>query len=267
VEGLLALWLFGSFARGEATPISDVDLAFLSDKAFDGEGLECFERELYLIISDVLRTDEFALVNLRRAPGFFAWQILAEGRMLFCRDAGAVAEAAEAVYRYAPEIRRMRHVSNADFLETFVMASPKVDRERLAEFLRLISDDLRTLREKAQASKAAYSSSRDAQAIVERRLQTATESAINIGNHVIARSGLRAPQDYADVFRILGDAGVLPKESVEHMVDMARFRNLLVHVYWAIDHDQVHESLPRRLRALEAFSRYIAQWLRERDAS
>lgn len=86
VRGLIALWLFGSFARGEATPVSDVDLAYLPDENLRGDALEKFETELYLLIADTLGTDEFAFVNLREAPAFFAWHILAEGKLLFCRE-------------------------------------------------------------------------------------------------------------------------------------------------------------------------------------
>jgi predicted nucleotidyltransferase len=44
VEGLVALWLFGSFVRSEVTPISDVDLAYLPDERLTGDALERFEQ-------------------------------------------------------------------------------------------------------------------------------------------------------------------------------------------------------------------------------
>jgi uncharacterized protein YutE (UPF0331/DUF86 family)/predicted nucleotidyltransferase len=263
LDGLVALWLFGSFARGEATPVSDVDLAYLPDERLAEDALERFETLLYGAISRALHTDEFALVNLRRAPAFFTWQVLREGKLLLCRDKAAIAAVAEAVYRQAPDAYWFRHIGHADFLEAFGVPNPTVDKDRLIAFLRFISDDLQALREKAQVPKGVYTSSRDIQAIVERRLQTATESALNIGNHLIARLGLRAPQDYADVFRILGEARVLPWELAEEMMDMARFRNLLVHVYWEIDQARVYDGLPARLATLEAFAQTIARWLKE----
>lgn len=44
---------------------------------------------------------------------------------------------------------------------------------------------------------------------------------------------------------------------------MARFRNLLVHLYWEIDHKRVHESLSRRIEALKTFVKRIVEWMRE----
>jgi len=265
LEGLIALWLFGSFARGEATPISDVDLAYLPDRALQGEALERFETRLYRAVAEALHTDEFCFVNLQQAPAYFAWRVLAEGRLLVCRDAMAVAALAKTIYGHAPDAHWLRRAGNMDFLEGFGMPDPAVDKDRVAEFLRLISEDLKDLREKAQVPKEVYVKARDIQAVVERRLQTAIESSINIGNHVIARLGLRAPQEYADVFHILGEARILPWELAQPMMDMAKFRNLLVHVYWGIDHDRVYDRLPDRLAALEAFVTHMVRWLNEQN--
>lgn len=266
-EGLVALWLFGSFARGEATPISDVDLAYLPDENLTGEELERFDTELYLAISHTLTTDEFTLVSLRQAPTYFAWQVLAEGKLLFCRDEVQVSALAERVYLTAPEVVRLRQTGNMEFLEAVLMHERSIDFHRVTEFLRLISEDVRDLEARKDIPEQVYIESREIQAVVERRLQTAIESCINIGNHVVARLGLRAPKDYADVFKILAEAQVLPNDLAQRMMDMARFRNLLVHLYWGIDHKRVYESLPQRIEILKAFVKRIAEWMKEQGVT
>jgi uncharacterized protein YutE (UPF0331/DUF86 family) len=152
-----------------------------------------------------------------------------------------------------------------DFLEVVDVPDSKIDKDRVTEFLRLLSGDLNTLREKTEIPKEVYRGSRDIQAIVERRLQTAMESCINVGNYLIARLGLRPPADYADVFRVMGEAQLLPAELIDQMTDMARFRNLLVHVYWAIDHEKVYDSLRSRLATLEAFASHISRWVKQQE--
>jgi uncharacterized protein YutE (UPF0331/DUF86 family) len=176
-----------------------------------------------------------------------------------------VAALVEAVCGRAPDVAWLRRVGNTDFLETFEMEDRTVDRDRVSEFLRLISDDLQMIRERSPVSKEEYLNSRDLQAIVERRMQTATESTINIGNHMIARLGLRPPQDYADVFKVLGESRVLPRQLAEAMMDMAKFRNLLVHVYWTIDHERIFDSLPDRLATIEAYAQHIVRWLKQQN--
>ncbi|MDR7483384.1 MAG: DUF86 domain-containing protein [Armatimonadota bacterium] len=263
-DGLAALWLYGSFARGEPTPVSDVDLAFLPEVHLAGDELDRFEAALYGLIAAVLATDEFAFTNLRRAPAYFASRVLQEGRLVVVRDALAVARFVEEVYRRAPDARWFRRHGNVVFLEGLGMPEPTVDRDRVIDFLRLITDDLEALRARARLGREEYLHSREAQAVVERLLQRATEGCLNIGNHIIARLRLRPPQDYADVFRILGDEGILSSALADRMMDLARFRNLLVHVYWQIDHGRVYDNLPVRLATLDEFVQQIGRWLQGR---
>jgi uncharacterized protein YutE (UPF0331/DUF86 family)/predicted nucleotidyltransferase len=255
-EGLAAVWLFGSFARGEATPVSDVDLAYLAS----GDPEEVRAR-LYDVVVEALGTDEVTLADVQRLPVPVAWRVLAEGKLLILRDAKSVAEWVEGLLRVAPDLFVLRRWGNADFLRGVVMGQSEVDRERILDLLRGIARDLEDLREKARMDLQVYITSRDAQAVVERRLQTAVEGCVNVGNHIIARRRLGAPRDYADVFRILGGAGILSRSVAEGMADMARLRNLIVHLYWTIDHTRIHESLPRRIATLESFVEEVGRWL------
>src|SRR5262249_36011759 len=145
LEGLIALWLFGSFAREAWTPISDVDLAYLACERWQGEVLDRFETRLYNMIASTLHTDDISLVHLRCAPAYLSWRVLTEGRLLLCSDKSAVAAVAEAVYRRAPDIYWFRHAGNVDFLKGRDMSDPAIDRDRVIEFLRLISADVQDL--------------------------------------------------------------------------------------------------------------------------
>jgi uncharacterized protein YutE (UPF0331/DUF86 family) len=93
----------------------------------------------------------------------------------------------------------------------------------------------------------------------ERFLQLAIEAALDIGHHIVAHTGLGRPQNDAEVFWILGQAGILPEALAEAMAQMARWRNQLVHLYWDIDHAQVHAILPQAIRDLKAFMQAIAR--------
>ena len=131
LEGLIALWLFGSFARDSWTPISDVDLAYLACEESQGEALDRFEARLYSTITSTLHTDDISLVHLRFAPVYLAWRVLTEGRLLLCSDKNAVATVAETVYRFAPDIHWLRHAGNVDFLKGRGMSDPAIDRDRV----------------------------------------------------------------------------------------------------------------------------------------
>jgi uncharacterized protein YutE (UPF0331/DUF86 family) len=73
------------------------------------------------------------------------------------------------------------------------------------------------------------------QRIIERTLQMAIEACVDIASHVIADRGLPVPATYAEVFDVLGQAGLIDRALRDAMVKMARFRNLIVHEYTRID--------------------------------
>ena len=94
---------------------------------------------------------------------------------------------------------------------------------------------------------------------VEHFLQVSIECCIDIGNHLISRMSLRRPDGYSDVFRILGETGVIPEDFTRRLEEKAKFRNRIVHVYWDIDLEEVYKILQEDLGDFEKFSKYISE--------
>ena len=105
------------------------------------------------------------------------------------------------------------------------------------------------IQEKAKLALQEYLTDTDTQSVVERRFQTAAEACVNIGNHLI-QLGLRMAEDYASVFESLFEGGIVSEELSDKMKDMARFRNLLVHLYGKLDHKKVHATMGERIQTL-----------------
>ena len=61
-------------------------------------------------------------------------------------------------------------------------------------------------------------------------LIVAIEGAVDLCNHIIAKNRFRTPEDYADTFRIMTEQGAFDKEFSTALIQMARFRNGLVHI-------------------------------------
>ena len=93
------------------------------------------------------------------------------------------------------------------------------------------------------------------------RLLVAIEAALQICFHVSAQKLHRVPEEYAECFAILGEAGVLSPDLSQNLQQMARFRNLLVHVYWQIDYHRVYGIIREHLDDLRAFIRAIGELL------
>ena len=72
---------------------------------------------------------------------------------------------------------------------------------------------------------------------------------------------LRAPDDYADAFRILGEIGMLSEDFVRKLIEMARFRNRLVHIYWNVDNELIYTIICEDIDDIEHFIDKIAKSL------
>ena len=98
-----------------------------------------------------------------------------------------------------------------------------------------------------------FMADQDARDLACYRLLIAMEAAIQICFHVNAQGYRRAPETYAECFASLGEEGVLNASLCENLQQMARFRNMLVHVYWEVDYDWVYDILQEHLDDLRAF--------------
>ena len=135
--------------------------------------------------------------------------------------------------------------------------NPDVVRSRCAE----IEESLQRLEALAAAPLTDFLADRDAQDIASYRLLVAIEAALALCYHVSARRLRATPRDYAGCFALLGEAGVVAPDLTERLQRMARFRNLLVHVYWEVDHRRVHALMQENLEDLRAFAAAVVALL------
>lgn len=110
-------------------------------------------------------------------------------------------------------------------------------------------------------SRDQFLNDRDAQDIASYRLLVAIEAALALCYHVTAKRLRRVPEEYAECFKILAEGGIISEELSLRLQKAARFRNMLVHVYWKVDYGAVFDVLNDSLADLRAFSREIVNSL------
>lgn len=79
---VIAVYGFGSRARNEQTPASDVDVAVLLEGDIDLKS----ELLLRAAVVEELKRDDVDLVILNSASPLLAWEIVTTGKRLFSRD-------------------------------------------------------------------------------------------------------------------------------------------------------------------------------------
>jgi uncharacterized protein YutE (UPF0331/DUF86 family) len=101
---------------------------------------------------------------------------------------------------------------------------------------------------------------------VERNYQLAVECCIDIASHFLAVRRLPRPERRRDVFLILAQAGLLPRDFADVMSEMVSLRNRLVHVYMAIDPVEMYQHLQEDILHFEAFEAIVLAWMEDQAA-
>ena len=96
---------------------------------------------------------------------------------------------------------------------------------------------------------------------VERNMELAVEQMIDICRHLVSGLDLDEPESYADCFTVIGRAGVLPESTVETFKSMARFRNLLIHMYDGVDDTITYGIYKNRLQDFYLFAEEVRKYL------
>ena len=125
----------------------------------------------------------------------------------------------------------------------------KLLNEYIKDLLNLQSVDIRT-----------YEETKLIHRTVERTLQLAVETCLDIGQHIISMEGFRAPGDNREVFIILQEEDVIPDDLLPKLEAMARFRNLIVHDYARINHSIVYKILQESLGDFDLFAKAIIRY-------
>ena len=93
------------------------------------------------------------------------------------------------------------------------------------------------------------------------KLIVAIEAAISVCNHILVRVVKEIPSSYSDCFMILGKHRIISQDLAEKLADMARFRNMLVHIYWKIDDKKVYEIMKKDISDLKEFIKEVKNYV------
>jgi uncharacterized protein YutE (UPF0331/DUF86 family) len=130
---------------------------------------------------------------------------------------------------------------------------PEYNVDRIRQIMGEINAALHKLAGCAEISEEEFVSSSEKIDGAKYNLIVAIEGMMDICNSIVARAGGRAPRDHADCFEILGELGFLENMFVDRLKRMARFRNLLVHLYWKVDNKKVYQILKEDVRDIKEY--------------
>ena len=133
-----------------------------------------------------------------------------------------------------------------------------VDKDRLVLLIGEMERAVTLLKEYRNIPEAAFVADLKSLGAAKYYFMVAIEACVAICNHITAKEHTGVPETYADCFRILRDTRIVSPELSDKLIAMAKFRNLLVHLYWKVDNERVHRILCSELDDFHEFTRSIA---------
>ena len=133
--------------------------------------------------------------------------------------------------------------------------NPQLVRDRARE----IRENIQKIRQYAALPDAEFFADERNLYTVEHLLLVAIEAAAALCNHILAKTAKRAPVSYGECFEGLQLVHKLDDELVAKLIQMARFRNLLVHRYWDVDSARVLAYARHNLGDFEAYLKAVSE--------
>ncbi|MCD6573569.1 MAG: DUF86 domain-containing protein, partial [Thermoplasmata archaeon] len=122
-----------------------------------------------------------------------------------------------------------------------------IDKSLIERKIDIILENLKYLQDVKEIQKDSFLASFEKIQATKHSLQESIEACIDIANHVIASMGFERAETYADMFERLAENGIIDKKLRDKLMNMAKFRNLLVHAYGKIDIERLWEILQEDL--------------------
>lgn len=131
-----------------------------------------------------------------------------------------------------------------------------IDADRVRARLVLLSSYQQRLRSLSRLPLDDYVANHDLEG--RYAVQVAAQICIDLANHVIASHGWATATDFRDAFTRLDEHGVIDSALATRLRALAGQRNLLVHLYAAVDDGLIHAYLQEGLDDLDDFAAAIA---------
>lgn len=141
------------------------------------------------------------------------------------------------------------------------MSPGLISRVVVADKVALIGRMLDGIRTLPLSDLAAFTADPRMVAAGDSYLRRALEALLDLGRHVLAKGFGRAPAEYAEVGRQLGEVGVLDASLTARLVVMARYRNRMVHFYDEMTDAELFGVLSTKLGDLEDVVNGVARWM------
>jgi len=129
-----------------------------------------------------------------------------------------------------------------------------------------ITNVLARLKKMKEISKEEFLKNSDYFAIASYNLRIALQAFLSCGSHILTRVPGAKIKEYKDTARQLGKFGIATPELTKKLVEMAGYRNRMIHFYDEIIPEEMYNILQKNIGDLEEFIKQISLFIEKQTS-
>lgn len=100
-------------------------------------------------------------------------------------------------------------------------------------------------------------------ASAESYLRRGLEGLMDLGRHILSKGMGKAVSEYKEIPKFLLEDNIIDKKSADLLLEMAGYRNRMVHYYHEISSEELYEICTQNLNDFEYVLNSIIQWIKK----
>jgi uncharacterized protein YutE (UPF0331/DUF86 family) len=137
---------------------------------------------------------------------------------------------------------------------------------RVLDLIRLIESYLSELRPYSSMTQEVFLSDKKNPPFVESYLRRSLEAVFDIGRHILAKTYGSKAVEYKAIAKELGAHGVITGELTDMLIEMAGYRNRMVHFYKEVTPEEMYEIVTTHLPDFDRVIRELVFFIRMYEA-
>lgn len=244
-DDILMAFLFGSYAKGNETGESDIDIAVYYTP--DDKNIEWEEEKEYpdedKIWGDIERITGITtdMIVLNRAPSNLAFSVIQDGIPIIIKNPSfylrfflCISSAAEDFREFIKDFWEIKQRSQS---------LTEIDRIRLIQITDFLQNELKDYEMFRDISNKEYESDAYKRRNVERWTENIVNASIDIAKILLASERKKLPQTYRLILNGLSDLEGFDETNAGKLSGNAKLRNILAHQYLDIRFKQIKDFL------------------------
>ena len=219
-------YLYGSYAKGEEGPLSDIDIAIVMKS----------KENLVNLLADIagelkLPEDKISIIDLLLVDPLLRLKILSEGLEIVNRGINLNS----LIPLETIEVYELEHTSST---RSWLRGNP-IDFIVVRDVISRIIEDVGDLNELLQFGYEKVINNKHMRKSFERTLQTLIESMLDLLRHIVAGLNLGIAAYYRDYVDLARNGGIISNEIASYLKNLIPIRHTLVHRYRRLNYKEL----------------------------